>query len=191
MKNFILFFSFILVLSCSEYKPKAAINSLKEYNPLDFKFSKDTLYFKGEKYSGLLFKLFNNSIDTSELATYSNGLLDGASRKWYSKNQLLEKRYYELGKKNGLQVSYWPNGKKRFEFTAVDNKYEGKLEEWDQKGLLTHLANFKDGQENGVQKMWYENGNIRSNYIIKNGRRYGLLGTKNCVNVTDSIINLK
>ena len=25
------------------------------------------------------------------------------------------------------------------------------------------------------------------NYVIKNNRRYGLLGTKNCINVSDSI----
>ena len=28
----------------------------------------------------------------------------------------------------------------------------------------------------------------KSNYIIKNNRRYGLLGTKNCVNVSDDLI---
>ena len=44
------------------------------------------------------------------------------------------------------------------------------------------------GYESGGQKVWYPNGLIKSNYIMKNGRRYGLLGTKNCINVKDSII---
>ena len=38
-----------------------------------------------------------------------------------------------------------------------------------------------------MQQFWYNDGEIKSNYIIKNKRRYGLLGTKNCVNVSNSI----
>jgi hypothetical protein len=30
--------------------------------------------------------------------------------------------------------------------------------------------------------MWWENGLIRANYVVKNGRRYGLIGLKLCVN---------
>ena len=38
-------------------------------------------------------------------------------------------------------------------------------------------------------KYFYNNGKVRSNYLVINGKRYGLLGTKNCVNVKDSIFN--
>jgi antitoxin component YwqK of YwqJK toxin-antitoxin module len=58
-------------------------------------------------------------------------------------------------------------------------------------GKLIHLANYKNGQEEGTQKLWYDNGKIRANYVIKNGKRYGLLGTKNCINVSDSIFIVK
>ena len=47
--------------------------------------------------------------------------------------------------------------------------------------------NYVKGHEEGSQKMYYDNGKIRSNYTIIAGRRYGLLGTKNCVNVADSV----
>jgi antitoxin component YwqK of YwqJK toxin-antitoxin module len=47
--------------------------------------------------------------------------------------------------------------------------------------------NYQKGHEEGEQKWWYDNGKIKANYIIKDGRRYGLLGTKNCINVSDSI----
>ena len=59
--------------------------------------------------------------------------------------------------------------------------------EKDNNGNLFHLAHYKNGQEEGVQKLWYENGKIRANYIILNGKRFGLLGTKNCLNVKDSL----
>jgi len=55
------------------------------------------------------------------------------------------------------------------------------------EGKLISYHNFKNGYEEGSQKVWYDNGKIKSNYTIKNGRRYGLLGTKNCINVKDSV----
>jgi antitoxin component YwqK of YwqJK toxin-antitoxin module len=120
-----------------------------------------------------------------------NGLLHGVCKKWYRNKQLMESREYKHGNKHGKQIAYWENGHKRFEFVAVLDAYEGELKEWSNTGQLLHLANYTDGQENGVQKLWYDNGKIRANYIIINGKRYGLLGTKNCKNVSDSIFNIK
>ncbi|MCX6338150.1 MAG: toxin-antitoxin system YwqK family antitoxin, partial [Bacteroidetes bacterium] len=69
--------------------------------------------------------------------------------------------------------------------------YEGELSEWTFDGKLIHLAHYIDGQEEGSQKLWYDNGKIRANYVIIKGKRYGLLGTKNCKNVSDSIFIVK
>ena len=112
-------------------------------------------------------------------------------KKWFPNKKIREERTYANGMKNGKQIAYWDNGNKRFEFTAVDDKYEGEMKEWDYNGNLLHLAHYKNGQEEGVQQLWYENGKIRANYIIKNGRRFGLLGTKNCKNAADSIFIIK
>ena len=109
------------------------------------------------------------------------------SKKYYSNKQLMEYRAFRNEMKNGEQIAYWDNGNKRFEFMAVNDVYEGELKEWDYNGKLFHLAHYKNGQEDGVQKLWYENGKIRANYVIIKGRRFGLLGTKNCKNVSDSI----
>ena len=110
-------------------------------------------------------------------------------KKYYPNKQLMEYREFRNDMKNGKQISYWDNGKKRFEFNAVNDAYEGELKEWDYNGNLFHLAHYKNGQEEGAQKLWYDNGKIRANYVILNGKRYGLLGTKNCKNVSDSIFN--
>ena len=112
-------------------------------------------------------------------------------KKTYPNKQLMEYREFRNGMKNGKQITYWDNGKKRFDFVAKNDAYEGELKEWDYNGNLFHLAHYKDGHEEGSQKLWYENGKIRANYIIIKGRRFGLLGTKNCKNVSDSIFNIK
>ena len=68
-----------------------------------------------------------------------------------------------------------------------NDEYEGTCREWNEAGRLVKEMNYKAGYEAGSQRSWYDNGRIRANYVIEDGRRYGLLGTKNCVNVSDSI----
>ena len=147
----------------------------------------DLVYQDGKLYNGFLFELDSISKDTILVATYLNGKTEGISKKYYSKNHLMEIRDYSNGEKNGSQIAYWENGKKRFEYTAKKDIYEGEMKEWNTDGSLYHLAHFKNGQEDGEQKFWYDNGKIKANYVILNGKRYGLLGTKNCKNVSDSI----
>ena len=112
-------------------------------------------------------------------------------KKYYENKQLMEYREFRNNMKNGTQIAYWDNGNKRFEYWAKNDAIEGELKEWDYNGKLFHLAHFKNGQEEGEQKLWYENGKIRANYVIIRGKRYGLLGTKNCKNVSDSIFGIK
>ena len=151
----------------------------------------DTVFFNKKKYDGFLYELYPNKIDTFSLESYLGGVLHGVCKKWYPNRRLMEIRYYTRGQKNGEQISYWENGKKRFEFTAVNDQYQGELKEWSIDGNLIHLATFEKGQEEGTQKLWYDNGKIRANYVIIKGRRYGLLGTKNCKNASDSIFVVK
>ena len=151
----------------------------------------DVVFLKDKKYSGILYALFPDSKDTISIESYSNGLLHGRCRKWYANKQLFEDRIYTMGEKNGKQIAWWGNGNKQFEFNAKNNMYHGELKEWAFDGKLMHLAHYKDGQEEGIQQLWYENGKIRANYVIVKGKRYGLLGTKNCKNVSDSIFIVK
>ena len=147
----------------------------------------DTLYFNQAKFTGFLYELYPNNQDTLSIEEYKEGLLSGDSKKWYDNKRLMEVRYFVKGKKHGKQIAFWENGKKKFQFMAKNDAYEGAMTEWTADGRLYHIGNYVNGQEEGTQKMWYDNGKIRANYVIKNGKRYGLLGTKNCRNVSDSI----
>lgn len=153
----------------------------------DLRQEQDAVWLGNQRLTGILFQL-DPSGDTVSTETYRNGRLDGLSRKWFANGQLMEAREYAAGRKQGRQIAYWPNGNQRFAFTAKEDAYEGELREWTESGQLFHLAHFRNGQEEGVQKLWYDNGKIRANYVIRDGRRYGLLGTKNCMNVSDRIL---
>ncbi len=185
----------LLFLACSCSKPEKIadkkvpniylLKSLQEIH-----IENDVVFLNTQKYTGFLYEL-SPSKDTLLIEGYINGLLHGRCKKWYPDRQLKEERNYYEGKKHGPQVLYWENGHKKVEFIAKNDVYEGELREWSSSGALFHLGTYINGQEEGPQKMWYENGKIRANYVIIKGKRYGLLGTKNCRNVSDSIISSK
>jgi antitoxin component YwqK of YwqJK toxin-antitoxin module len=185
----------ILVFACNKQETSENTHSTHFEIPQIFELKSssnitlegDTVYLNHKKYTGFLFELYPNKKDTAILESYHNGLLTGLTKKWYANKILMEERYFEAGKKNGKQTAYWENGKKKFEYMAKKDVYEGEMTEWAPNGEINHIGNYVNGQEEGSQKMWYENGKIRANYIIRNGKRFGLLGTKNCKNVSDSI----
>jgi antitoxin component YwqK of YwqJK toxin-antitoxin module len=199
MKNYIFIISLLLFFACKEQKSKEDVASNQSIVPKVFvlKSSKnvsvggDTVYVDNKKYSGFLYELYPKTTDTLSLEGYSDGLLSGVSKRWYENIMLMEERYFEGGKKNGKNTAFWGNGKKKFQFTAKNDAYEGEMTEWTSDGKLYHVGNYVNGQEEGSQKMWYDNGKIRANYVIRNGKRFGLLGTKNCKNVSDSIFVIK
>lgn len=155
----------------------------------DNNFSKhqDTVYYKDQFFSGYRFTLYANG-DTAVLQSYFNGVEEGTQKKWYPHHQLQEERFYINGKKEGLHRGWWPDGKEKFAFTAYSNKNEGEFKEWYSSGLLQKFFHYKNGQEEGSQRLWWDNGSVRANYVIRDGKKYGLIGLKTCINPYDSII---
>jgi antitoxin component YwqK of YwqJK toxin-antitoxin module len=146
----------------------------------------DTLYYQDKKYSGYIYDHFENG-DTAYVGSYLNGIEEGFFKKWYRTNQLAEYRTYHEGKKVGKHVGFWEDGQPKFEFNFIAGELHGESNEWYRNGQAYKVFHYKMGYENGSQKMWWENGIIRANYVVKQGRRYGLIGLKLCMNPQDSI----
>lgn len=157
-------------------------------NETDKGFSKhqDTVYYKDRFFTGYRFGLYPNG-DTGVLQSYFNGVEEGTQKRWYPNRRLLEERFYINGKKEGTHRGWWPDGKEKICFTAYDDKYEGEFKEWYSSGLLGKCFHYKNGQEEGSERLWWDNGTVRANYVIRNGKKYGLLGLKTCVNPYDSV----
>jgi len=186
-RNSIIFLSLTMtmMISCSPKK----IRHLEQVNEESSQChqSGGLMYVDGELFSGQLFKLYASSKDTMYVRGYMEGKRNGEWRKYYPGLQMAEIRFFKDGQKTGLYRGWWPYGEKKFEYTFRDDEYHGVLKEWNPEGKLVREMNYKKGHEDGAQKVWYDNGKIKSNYVVKNGRRYGLLGTKNCVNISDSL----
>lgn len=146
----------------------------------------DTAYYRNKKFSGIAFLRYANG-DTAVIKPYFEGLEEGWIKHWYSNRQLAEKRFYRAGKKEGLHEAWWPNRKRKFSYQFENDEFNGTVKEWYNDGKLFKKFHYRNGHEEGQQQMYWDNGKVRANYFIKNNRRYGLLGTKNCINVADSI----
>jgi antitoxin component YwqK of YwqJK toxin-antitoxin module len=175
----------ILLASCSG----KSFTEMKWYDETGIRLQNNAGVYQvnGQPFSGIVYKLNKNGKDTVAVASFVNGREDGAWRSYYGNGQSKEKRYFSKGKKTGVLEGWWPNGKKRLLYHFKDGEYEGNCRDWNDKGLLVSNMNYKKGYEAGLQQQFYESGKVKANYMMLDGRRYGLLGTKNCVNVSDSI----
>lgn len=189
-------FSFALVMmSCNgtkkEIKPELKIAKTIPANYLNAGDSgitkhQDTVFYQGKYFTGYQFSLYPNG-DTEFIRGYFNGVEEGLQKNWYPGKQLAEERSYINGKKEGVHRNWWPDGKPKFDFTAVNDEYEGEFKEWYSTGLLGKQFHYVKGKEEGSQRLWWDNGTVRANYVVRNGKKYGLIGLKICDNPYDSV----
>ena len=175
-------FLFFVVSSCGGPEYQWTL-----YNETGLDITKRYVQLNKEVYTGFVLKLQPNQKDTLSISFYNKGLKAGVWKKFYTNGGLMEIRMFKNGKKIGQYLGYYMNGEKAFEYNFKDGEYHGKRYEWKKDGSLLRESNYENGYEKGSQKIWWADGRVKSNYVIKNNRRYGLLGIKNCVNVSDSI----
>lgn len=158
-------------------------------NTADKRFSRkeDTLYFDQHWFSGYAYTLYPGG-DTAAVGSYFNGVEEGWQRKWYPARQPAEERFYINGKKEGLHRGWWADGTPKFYFTAINDEYDGLFREWYATGRIGKEFHYVHGREEGSEKLWWDNGTIRANYVVHQGKKYGLIGLKTCSNPYDSIL---
>lgn len=144
------------------------------------------LYYQDKAFSGTIVELYPNG-DTSATTEYMNGHEHGYVKTWYPNRQLREERHYQNGRKHGIHKGWWENGQAKFYYELRNDLLQGNVKEWTENGQLYRDFNYVNGQESGRQRLWFDDGKLRANYEVREGRRYGLMDTKNCES-TDAII---
>lgn len=147
-----------------------------------FKSKKGLLYSSDTLFTGLLIKTSDETFAWEEIP-YTNGVISGTSFGYYNGKKRAYAREYVNGKKQGTHKMWYPSGQLKSEGHYETDFYQGNLKVWNEDGSPIMDFNYVDGQEVGQQKMWYADGRVKANYVVRNGRRYGLTGVKNCVNV--------
>lgn len=142
------------------------------------------LFYKNQPFSGIRVEKYPNG-QTKSGVEYFAGKQSGLALGWYSDGTKQFERKYKGGEKDGLHCGWWPNGQMKFKYTFDQGIYIGELKEWYSNGQLYRQMHYdKSGQEMDL-KMWMENGKIQANYVVKNGRRFGLIGKKSCYSVKE------
>jgi len=80
---------------------------------------------------------------------------------------------YKNGKKDGLEIGYFKDGKIKYEIPYRDGKREDTLVVFYKSGKIYKRSNFKDGKAHGPTMVYYRNGNIKKKISFKNGERDG------------------
>jgi len=150
------------------------------------KLVRDTMFLDGSYYTGFYLG-FHPSGDTAIIRGFYNRVPEGRQVVWNEQGVPVSSAFYINGKKEGLQQTWWPNKTPQLRYSTSDNDYEGEFLEWNSAGVLIKQFNYLKGQESGHQRLWWDNGTVRANYVIRNGRKYGLIGLKICANPNDSI----
>ncbi|TGL65780.1 toxin-antitoxin system YwqK family antitoxin [Leptospira sarikeiensis] len=139
------------------------------------------VFYKGEKFHGLLESKFEE-LEIIRITSYKNGLPDGAEKEIHSNGKVLAEREFSEGKKVGTHLGWFVDGKKRFHNEYLDGQFHGSQWEWRNSGSLYSYSKFDHGKVIG-KKMWRENGQIYMNFVIHQGRAYGMTGGKLCSQV--------
>ena len=117
------------------------------------------------------------------LEHFRDGRLDGWSTTWYPSGRVEERRYWRQGRKHGVHTGYWEHGGQRFHYRFADGVYHGRCTDWYDNGQRAAVRHFEAGEEVGSQQSWTIDGDLFANYVVRGGRRYGLIGTKPCMTV--------
>ena len=98
----------------------------------------------------------------------------GKHEEFYSngKKKSAESNYVD-GKKNGLFISWYENGKKWFESNYVDGKRNGLFIEWNEDGTKYSETNYVNGNKNGLFIEWNKDGTKYSETNYVNGKING------------------
>lgn len=145
-----------------------------------FVYNQGILYYHQRPFSGWQYSVYSDG-DTAKLVPFYEGREEGYAKSWYPDRTLAEQRFYAKGKKEATHQAWWENGKTKFVYKFINDEHEGIQQAWAANGVLIQQFNYLKGHEEGQQKAWFEDGSLKSNYVIKNGRRFGLPGVKNCV----------
>lgn len=111
---------------------------------------------------------------------YRNGKRDGVERAWYANGQLMYERRFSNGEESGEHLGWYSDGTRHFVYEFARGVLEGEAREWFPNGAAYRVFHYRAGHEEGAQEMWYPNGKRRANYVVHDGRRYGLPGSKGC-----------
>lgn len=142
------------------------------------------LYYKGSLlFTGIIKQYWPNGKENS-VTHYMNGKEQGIKETFYPNGLCESKRWYTKGEKDSLNRGWWLNGNIKYEYHFNKGEYEGYFTEWYENGNIMQRILYVKGEElSGMG--WRQSGKLYMNYILKNGRRFGLVNANLCYSLVN------
>ena len=138
------------------------------------------MFYQNQLFTGYTYEHYSSG-NVKSKTHWVKGKRQGKQTSWFENGQIKEVRFYQNNKKNGHHQGWFEDGTLRFEYHFVAGVYHGGFKQWYPDGSIAAEHHFDMGEESGSQKVYEANGQIRANYVVKDGYRYGLVGSKNCI----------
>ena len=126
--------------------------------------------------TGIYLQNINAQITEGENGLYYDGsgkLFSGIYTEKYDDGTVKTQMSVTNGRKNGLTVIFFPNGKKNELRMYKNNLLHGTWETWNQQGQKTAEANYANDKKNGKWYVWDDNGVMRYDMTYFEGEKAG------------------
>lgn len=135
-------------------------------------------YYRQQLFSGTITDSYETGAKHHEINCYQ-GKEEGWTIMYYASGKIAEKRYYQAGEKDSVHTGWWENGSLRFEYHFSKGLYNGNYKEWYSSGAAYKHVHYTNGADEWG-KGWRENGKLFMNYMVREGRRYGIVNSNLC-----------
>ena len=170
-----------VALACGLARPAPAADPLRAVEATDpaLRRDGDRVTFRGAPFTGQVVERYETGARRGSTA-YLRGRRDGLAQGWYADGRLAWRGGFRRGREEGMHRAWWPDGRPRLVERFRDGRLEGTVREWFPGGRIYREVHYRAGQEAGRQRMWFADGTLRASYVVRDGRRYGLMGAKGC-----------
>lgn len=176
-----LLIAFVLFLAgCNSTAEKAVPISLMNVEVKDtaLHFINGKYFFHTSPLSGTITEHFADG-KISHTTSWLAGKEEGWEHIYFSDGKLSDERYYHNGEKDSTHAGWWQNGNKRFLYHFNNGMYNGAFSEWYEEGQTSKIIYYTNGNDDSG-KAWRQNGKLYMNFVVKDGRRYGLNNSNLC-----------
>ncbi|CAM2006443.1 toxin-antitoxin system YwqK family antitoxin [Acanthopleuribacter pedis] len=147
------------------------------------------LMFLDQPFSGVVWRAATEG--NGRLVSYHNGLREGLALSWRGDGGIATVRRFAADRKVGTHLGWWPDRRPRFVYHFENGLTHGPQHTYYADGRPATAYHFIQGRETGAQKAWTRKGELVANYVVRNGRRYGLIGAKPCYTTTAVTQNIE
>ncbi len=191
--NLILIWIFILLFSCNsrnDIEPGDAHHFSVIISDTSLHLINGTLFYKDHKtFNGELKDAWPNG-KLKSIERYLNGKQQGLSETFYPDGKKESTRWYSNGEKDSVHTGWWWNGNKKYEYHFKMGSYNGMFAEWYESGKIIQQVMYAEEKEL-YGKGWRENGKLYMNFVMKDGRRYGMNNSNLCYGLKDEKVKEK